>query len=86
MRLQAVLTEEQRKRILADLDRRKSEITSLVRQINSRRQTQHQKNVVENVNSLLKVAEDAAKRGDMTSADKLSERALILAQELANER
>jgi hypothetical protein len=86
IRLGTVLTDEQRRRIAADLDRRKAEITTFLRQVNPRRSSAHQKNMMENVRSLLKVAEDAAKRGDMTSADSLSERALILARELANER
>ena len=81
-----MLTDDQRRRIAADLDRRKAEITTFLRQVNPRRSSTHQKNMMENVRSLLKVAEDAAKRGDMTSADSLSERALILARELANER
>jgi len=86
IRLQTVLTDDQRRRIAADLDSRKAQITTFLRQVNPRRSSTHQKNMAENVRSLLKVAEDAAKRGDMTSADSLSERALILARELANER
>jgi hypothetical protein len=85
-RLQPVYPEEDRRRILGELDRRKNEIDSILRSINPNRMSADQRSVVQRIHSFINVADDSAKRGDFRSADALSERALILARELASGR
>jgi hypothetical protein len=45
-----------------------------------------QKNLAERIESFIKLADDTARRGDFRSAEALSERAEILARELASGR
>jgi hypothetical protein len=85
-RLQPVYSEEERRRILGLLDQRKREIDNLLRGVNPNRMSADQKAVVERIQSFQTTAEEAAKRGDLRSADSISERALILAKELASGR
>jgi hypothetical protein len=85
-RLQPVYPEEERRRVLGELERRKTEIDNLLRGLNPNRMSADQKAVVERIRSFQAVAEEAAKRGDFRSADAISERALILAKELASGR
>src|SRR5207244_11138117 len=85
IRLQPVYSEEERRRVLAELEKRKSDIEALLHGIN-RRMSQDQKSVVERIRSFITVAEESAKRGDFRSAEALSERALIFARELASGR
>jgi hypothetical protein len=85
-RLQPVYPEEERRRIVAELERRKNEIESLLKGMNKNRMSADQRSVVDRVRSFINVAEDSAKRGDFRSADALSERALIFARELASGR
>jgi hypothetical protein len=83
-RLQTMVPEDERRRISADLARRRAEVQSLLKQ--TRLHTAHQRDLRDSIHSLLKVADDAAERGDLRSADSLSERALILARELQSGR
>ena len=85
-RLQPVYSEEERRRVLGELERRKNDIENLLRGVNPNRMSADQKAVVERIRSFQAVAEEAAKRGDLRSADAISERALILAKELAGGR
>lgn len=85
-RLQPVYTEEERRRILAELERRKAEIEGLLKGVNQSRISADQRAVVDRIHSFQTVADEAAKRGDFRSADAISERALILAKELASGR
>ena len=85
-RLQPVYPEEERRRILGELERRNREIENLLKGVNPNRMSADQKAVVERIHSFQTVADEAAKRGDFRSADAISERALILAKELAGGR
>ena len=85
-RLQAVYTEEEKRRILGELEKRKNETEGLLRGLNPNRMSAEHRSIVERIRSFMSVAEDQAKRGDFRSADALSERALILARELASGR
>jgi len=68
------------------VERRRGEIEGMLRGMNQGRVTAAQKSVIDRIYSFLDVAEGAAKRGDLRSADSLSERALILTRELASGR
>ena len=68
------------------LERRKAEIEGLLKGVNPNRMSTDQKAVMERIRSFQTVADEAAKRGDFHSADAISERALILAKELASGR
>jgi hypothetical protein len=85
-RLTPVYTEEERRRIWAELDKRKTDIEGLLRGINQNRMSADQKSVVQRIHSFISVAEDSARRGDFRSAEALSERAVIFARELASGR
>jgi len=85
-RLQPVYPEEERRRILGELEKRKVEIDGLLHGINQNQMSADRKSVVARIHSFINVAEDSARRGDYRSADALSERALILARELASGR
>jgi len=86
LRLQPVYTDEERRRVWGELEKRKSDIEGLLKGINQNRMSADQKSVVERIHSFINVAEDSAKRGDFRSAEALSERALIFARELASGR
>ena len=85
-RLQPVYSEEDRRRILADIEKRKVEVEGLLRGVSQSRISQGQRGVVDSIRSLMNMTDDTAKRGDLRSAALLSERALILARELASGR
>jgi hypothetical protein len=85
-RLQPAYSDEERRRTLAELERRRAEIESLLKGVNQSRISADQKAVIDRIRSFQTVADEAAKRLDFRSADAISERALILAKELANGR
>ena len=85
-RLQPVFTEEERRRILAEIEKRRGEIEGILHGVSQRRLSVSKRNVVTRIRSFMEVADDAARRGDLRSADSLWQRALILAQELASGR
>jgi hypothetical protein len=85
-RLQPVYSEEERRRVWGELEKRKGDIEGVLRGLNQSRMSADQKNVVERVRSFISMAEDYARRGDFRSAEALSGRAVILARELASGR
>ena len=85
-RLQPFYTEEEKRRILAELEKRKTETESLLRGPNLSRLSGEQKIAVDRVRSFMNVADEAAKRGDFHSADAFSMRAVVLAREVAGGR
>ena len=85
-RLQPVYSEEEKRRILGEIEKRRGEIAGILRGINQRRLAAEKKSVIGRIHSFMDVADDAARRGDLRSADSLSQRAVILAQELASGR
>jgi hypothetical protein len=85
-RLAPVYTEEERRRIWGELEKRKTDIEAMLRTMNPNRMSADQKNLVDRIHSFITLAEDTARRGDFRSADALSERAVILAKELASGR
>jgi hypothetical protein len=85
-RLQRLYTEDEKRRVMADLERRKAEIDVLLKGISPGRLSADQKSVLDGIHSLLNSAESTAQHGDYSSADKLSARALFLAKELASGR
>src|SRR5581483_5409448 len=84
--LQPVYSEEERRRIAGDLERRKTEIEGILRNISQNRMSADQTGMVQRIRSFVTTAEDQVKRGDYRSAEALSERALILAKEMASGR
>ena len=85
-RLQPFYSEEERRRILGEIEKRRVEIEGILHGINQRRLAASKRSVIGRIHSFIEVADDAARRGDLRSADSLSQRALILAQELAGGR
>jgi hypothetical protein len=85
-RLQPVYSDEDRRRNLAELEKRKSEIEGILRGLKQNRMSADQKSVVSRIRSFINLAEESAKGGDLRGADAFSERALIFARELASGR
>ena len=83
--LQPVFPEEERRRIWGTLEKRKADIEAQLGK-NENRMSPEQKSVAARIHSFLDQAEDMAKRGDFRSAEGLSDRAAILAKELAGAR
>jgi hypothetical protein len=81
-----VYPEEERRRILAEMEKRKGNIEATLHNMNQRSMSPDQKNLAERIESFIKLADDTARRGDFRSAEALSERAEILARELASGR
>lgn len=86
VQLQPVYSEEERRRILTEVERRKGEIAALLRGIARRRLSADERSRQDRIHSFVAVVDDAVKRGDLSSADSLSQRALILARELGSGR
>jgi hypothetical protein len=84
--LQPVYTEEERRRIWGELEKRKADIEAQLHGMNQNRMSADQKSEVERIRSFINVAEDFARRGDFRSAEALSGRAVILTKELASGR
>ena len=84
--LQPVYTEEQRRRLWGELEKRKANIEATLRSMNQARMPADQKSMVDRIKSFINQAEDMARRGDFTSAEALLVRAEILAKELSGGR
>jgi hypothetical protein len=69
------------KRMQEEAEGRRQEVAQLIRRI-PRGRLRQQQNSVDRINSFLKQAQDAEKRGDMRQASELAGRALVLAREL----
>jgi hypothetical protein len=81
-RIQPLVTPEQQGRILDTLNERKRRIDERLHQMERRHPTEQEQNIIARIRSFQDLSEQARKRGDLAQADALSERALILAQEL----
>jgi hypothetical protein len=79
--IQPILRGDEQKRIEDAIDTRKREIADKLGRA-KRHLSSHDKSLVERINSFLAQCDQAAKRGDYSQADALSERASILAREL----
>ena len=78
---QPILSAEEQRRLQGAIEVRRREIDGrLVRA--KGHLSDHDKSLVDRINSFLTLSAQAAQRGDYTQADALSERALILAREL----
>jgi hypothetical protein len=82
MPLQEVLPPNELKRLQDEATGRKNEAHRLVEQARRRRLTRQQIGIVERIQSFIKQADDAERRGDMRQASELAERAVVLAREL----
>jgi hypothetical protein len=85
-RLKPVYSEEERRRNMAELEKRKSDIESILSRLNQNRMSAEQKSVVERIRSFINIADESAKGGDFRAAEAFAERALIFARELASGR
>jgi len=79
--IQPILTEDEHKRIREAIDTRRKEIDERLNRA-KRHVSSHDQSLKERIASFLAQCSQAEKRGDYAQADALSERALILAQEL----
>ena len=77
---QPIIPADQQKQLQNAITARKRDVLSLLAKAGEH--GGNDKTLVDNIKSFLNLAEDAEKRGDFTQADNLSERALVLAQEL----
>jgi hypothetical protein len=82
--IQPILSGNEQKRIEAAIEVRKRETLDKLDH-NKGRLSKHDQSIVERINSFLLQSDQAAKRGDYSQADALSERALILARTLPGE-
>jgi hypothetical protein len=79
--IQPILSGDEQKKIQGDIDARKREIDEKLGRA-KRNLSSHDKSLMERINSFLAQCAQAEQRGDFAQAGALSERALILAQEL----
>lgn len=77
---------DESRRIHDEIEKRKAEIAALLNRAKKRRLSAEERNSMERIRSFLSLSDEAAGRGDMRQAEALSERALVLARELQNER
>ena len=77
---QPIIPADQQKQLQNAITARKRDVLSLLAKAGEH--GGNDKTLVDNIKLFLNLAEDAEKRGDFTQADNLSERALVLAQEL----
>jgi hypothetical protein len=82
MPLQEVLAPAEVKRLQDEANGRKTEARRLVDQARRRHLSRQQIGIVERIQSFIKQADDAERRGEMRQASELAERALVLAREL----
>jgi DedD protein len=80
-RLQPILPPEEVRRIQETIASRNREIHERLSQVRTR-QGSAEESMVGRIRSLVSLSDEAAKRGDMTQADALSEKALVLARGL----
>jgi hypothetical protein len=85
-RLTPVYTEEERRRIWGELEKRKTDIEAVLRVLSQRRISPDQKNLVERIRSFMTAADESARRGDFRSAEALADKAMILLRELTSGR
>jgi hypothetical protein len=78
--IQPILSGEEQKRIHNDIEGRKHTVAE--RLTHAKHLSPHDLSQVERIHSFLLQCDDAEKRGDYSQADALSQRALILSQEL----
>src|SRR5579885_1234331 len=81
-RIQPIVPAEEVHRIQETIEARKREVNERLAQARRRQLSGAEQNVVSRVRSFLNLSDEAARRGDMTQADALSERAVVLAREL----
>lgn len=79
--IQPILTGEEQKRLEGLIDTRKRATLEKLGRAQGRL-SKHDQTLVERIKTFMSQCEEALKRGDFSQADALSERALILAQEL----
>jgi len=80
-RIQPILSEDAQRRIKAAIETRKKEVRDLLARARAHPSSTNQ-GLMDRINSFDSQSDEAAKRGDYTQADSLSQRALILAKEL----
>jgi hypothetical protein len=78
--IQPILSGEEQRKIQNAIDGRKHTIAETLNR--AKHLSQHDQSQVDRIHSFLAQCEDAEKRGDFSQADALSQRALILSQEL----
>jgi hypothetical protein len=80
--IQEIIPAAEQKRLLDSIQHRKADIAQMLDQIKTRGLTSLQQGVVGMINSFVNQADEAAKNGDLRSADAQAERAQVLAKEL----
>jgi hypothetical protein len=78
--LQPILSSDQQNQLKSAIAGRKRDVNNLLNKANEH--AGNDQTLIDRIHSFLKLSDDAAQRGDYTQADALSERALVLAQEL----
>ncbi|HVN05117.1 MAG TPA: hypothetical protein VMT86_11905 [Bryobacteraceae bacterium] len=79
--IQPILSPDEQKRIKTAIDGRRREIQDWLNKAKSH-QTKQNQSLTDRINSFLTQEQEAEQRGDLTQADALSERAMVLAREL----
>lgn len=79
--VQEILQPEELKHLQDSLATRKQEVRKILEQLQTRKPTKQQNEVVSRIQSFLQQSEDAEKRGDLRQADNLAEKAQVLARE-----
>jgi hypothetical protein len=85
-RLQEILSPEEKRKLVEEINSRKREVNEILQQAARRNLSQADRVIVERVRSFLALSDQAAGRDDIRQADALSERAVVLARELRNGR
>jgi hypothetical protein len=80
--IKPILSAEDQRRIQKDIEQRRRQISEKLGRTKAGGLSKHDQSLVDRITSFLSQCDQAEKNGDYSQADALSERALILAQEL----
>jgi len=84
--IQEIVSPEDSNRLKASADQHKAEIHKMLDQLPRRGLTREQRSVVNDIQSFVRLSDEAERDGDMRKANELAERGLVLAQGLPGGR
>ena len=84
--IQEILPPAELSRLQKDATQKRQETTYRLQQLRRRRLGKQEQDQVEQIQSFLRLSDEAQKKGDMRKASELAEKALVLAKALSENR
>lgn len=84
--IQEIIPAEELNRLRTNANARKEEIRQRLEPLRRRNLTKHQRDLVDNINSFVRLSDEAERSGDMRKANEFAERGAVLAQGLPGGR